>query len=273
MSRLHLKLWGVRGSTPTPQVENMGYGGNTPCLEVRMPGGGIFVFDAGTGARKLGQSLVEEAKGEPLDINIFLTHFHWDHIQGIPFFDPLYDAHNRVRFLAHTRTGPLRGILEGQMTRPYFPINFEAACERTFEDLSDGTWECGALRVTPFGLNHPQGATGFRIETDGASIVYATDHEHGDPEYDERVCDMARGADLLIYDSQYTPEEYKGKRGWGHSTWTQAVAFAKASEVKQVMLFHHDPSHTDEELDRIYEAASEQMPNTVMAREGWTLDL
>ncbi len=138
MSRLSLKLWGVRGSTPTPHPENMRYGGNTPCLEIRTQKGEVFIFDAGTGMRKLGQSLMREANGAPLDVHIFLTHFHWDHIQGIPFFEPLFNPRNSVRFLAQTSIGPLRGILEGQMTRPYFPVNFEAGCERQFENLPDG---------------------------------------------------------------------------------------------------------------------------------------
>ncbi len=135
------------------------------------------------------------------------------------------------------------------------------------------TFEHGALRVTPFPVNHPQGATGFHIESEGASIVYATDHEHGDSALDDGLRKVARGADLLIYDSQYTPEEYEGKRGWGHSTWRQALSFAKETGVKQVLLFHHDPGHTDEQLDRIAEAANEEMPNVVMAKEGWVLEL
>jgi len=272
--RLRLRLWGVRGSTPTPQPENMSYGGNTPCVEVRLPSGEIFLFDAGTGARKLGQSLLEEAGGKPLDINIFLTHFHWDHIQGIPFFEPLYDPRNRVCFRAHSRTGPLRSILEGQMKRPYFPVNFEAATEdRTFEELGDGPWHCGALQVTPFALNHPHGSTGYRIDVEGAAVVYATDHEHGNPDRDQELRKIAQGADLLIYDAQYTPEEYGSRRGWGHSTWAEALAFAKDAGVKQVVLFHHDPGHTDADLDSILAQARGQSPNTVMAREGWTLEL
>ena len=272
--RLRLKFWGVRGSTPTPQMENMGYGGNTPCLEVRLPDGGIFVFDAGTGARKLGQTLLKEANGAKLDINIFLSHFHWDHIQGIPFFDPLYDRRNRIRFLAHARTGPLREILEGQMARPYFPVDFEAAtrdCE--FEVLGDEPWCRGPLTVTSFPLRHPQGASGYRIDSGGASIVYATDHEHGDEARDAGICEAAKGADLLIYDSQYTAEEYANRSGWGHSTWVQALKFAKAADVKRVILFHHDPARTDDELDAILEEAQSVWEPTIMAREGWSVEL
>ena len=273
MSGMRLKLWGVRGSTPTPQIENMGYGGNTPCLEVRTPDGQVFIFDAGTGVRKLGESLLEEAKGEPLNINIFLTHFHWDHIQGIPFFNPLYDARNRIRFLAHHRTGPLRAILKGQMTKPYFPVNFEASTrDCDFEEVDDGGWN-GAITVLPFALHHPQGATGYRIECGGASVVYATDHEHGNAELDRGLCDMSTNADLLIYDSQYTPEEYETHRGWGHSTWEKALHFARTAGVKRVLLFHHDPGHCDEELDAIGRQAQASFSDAVMARERWTIEL
>jgi len=272
--KLRMKIWGVRGSTPTPQLENMVYGGNTPCLEVRLPGGEIFLFDAGTGARKLGQALLKEADGKPLDISIFLTHFHWDHIQGIPFFEPLYDRRNRIRFLAHYRTGPLRQILEGQMTRPYFPVNFEAATrDRIFHELTDKPWREGELRVTPFALHHPQNATGYRIEVGGASIIYATDHEHGNADCDRGLRHIAQGADLLIFDSQFTPEEYATHRGWGHSTWAEALSVAKDAQVKKVMLFHHDPSHTDDQLEQILDQARQVQPEAVMAREGLVVEL
>jgi len=271
--RLRVKFWGVRGSTPTPQIENMGYGGNTPCVEVRLPGGEIFVFDAGTGARKLGRALLDEAQGAPLDVRIFLTHFHWDHIQGIPFFEPLYDMRNRVQFLAHSRTGPLREILEGQMTKPYFPVNFEAATlNRDFFEMGDEGWKHAGLAIQPFALNHPHGATGYRMEAEGVVVVYATDHEHGNQDCDRGLREIAQGADLLIYDSQYTPEEYEQHRGWGHSTWAEALAVARDAEVKQVVLFHHDPAHSDEMLGKVLDEAQRLWQPTLMAREGWSID-
>lgn len=273
-SQLCVKFWGVRGSTPTPQLENMEFGGNTPCVEVRLPGGEIFIFDAGTGARKLGQELLREARGEPLDVSIFFTHFHWDHIQGVPFFEPLYDARNRIRFLSHERTGPLRKILEGQMTRPYFPVNFEAATEgRIFHEVQGDLWEEGALRVIPFALHHPGQATGYRIESGGASVVYATDHEHGNAICDRRLRDVAQGADLLIFDAQYTPEEYDKHHGWGHSTWAEALSVARDAQVKQVVLYHHDPGHTDEQLHRILAQAEQQSSSVIMAKEGLVIEL
>lgn len=272
--RVRVKFWGVRGSTPTPYRDNMEFGGNTPCLEVRLPTGQVYLFDAGTGARRLGQLLVEESRGEPLEIGIFLTHFHYDHIQGIPFFDPLYDPRNRIRFLAHSRTGPLQKILEGQMARPYFPVDFDSATrDKIFHELGNDPWCEAGMRVIPFPLHHPQNATGYRIEVDGAAIVYATDHEHGNADCDRGLRQVAHGADVLIYDAQYTPQEYERRRGWGHSTWAEALSVARDAQIKKVVLFHHDPAHTDQQLQAIEDRVQQEWPAAVMAREGLVIDL
>ena len=272
--RMRLKFWGVRGSTPTPQIENLGYGGNTPCLEVRLPGGEVFIFDAGTGIRNLGSALLDENRAREMRVCIFLTHFHWDHIQGIPFFAPLYEPNNHLRFISHCSTGPLEEILQGQMAKPYFPVNFEAATRhREFMQLDGMEWNEGDLRVQPFPLTHPQGAAGYRIEANGATVVYATDHEHGVREADDRIREMASGADVLIYDAQYTPVEYEKHRGWGHSTWKEAVAIANDAQVKQLVLFHHDPSHNDEAVSRIADEARACFENAVAAREGLIISL
>jgi phosphoribosyl 1,2-cyclic phosphodiesterase len=272
--RMRVRFWGVRGSTPTPQIDNLGYGGNTPCLEVRLPGGEVFVFDAGTGARNLGTALMEENRGEEIRVSIFLTHFHWDHIQGIPFFAPLYEPNNHLQFISHASTGPLKEILGGQMAKPYFPVNFETATEhREFVQLDGKEWREGALRVQPFPLNHPQGAAGYRIEANGAVAVYATDHEHGVAAIDNGLREIAQGADLLIYDSQYTPAEYEKHRGWGHSTWKEAAGVARDGRVKQLVLFHHDPSHNDETMSRIAAEARCDFEATAAAREGMVVAL
>ena len=267
--RMRLKFWGVRGSTPTPQIDNLGYGGNTPCVEVRLPGGEVFIFDAGTGARNLGMALLDEHRDRNIRISMFLTHFHWDHIQGIPFFEPLYKPNNSLQFISHCSTGPLKEILGGQMAKPYFPVNFEAATRhQEFLQLDGVVWREGDFRVHPFPLTHPQGASGYRLEANGAVAVYATDHEHGVARVDNGLRDMAQGADVLIYDAQYTPAEYEKHRGWGHSTWKEAVAVAKDAGVKQLILFHHDPSHTDETMSGIADEARRFFENTVAAREG-----
>ena len=282
--RLCLKFWGVRGSIPTPLKENMNYGGNTLCLELRLPNGETFVFDGGTGIRGLGDLLMQEHGNEGFDVNVFLTHFHWDHIQGIPFFRPLYTPDNQVIFhtprASHRRRDDTNlesgaeGILSGQFSNPYFPVSFEfLLAKKRFEELDMTPSKFGDLTVSPFPLNHPGGAFGYRIESDGAVIVYATDLEHGDKAYDKVVREYSQNADLLIFDSQYTPEDYETHKGWGHSTWQEACKVAKETQVKQLVLFHHKPSYNDAKLDQITEEASREFENVVCAREGDSITL
>jgi phosphoribosyl 1,2-cyclic phosphodiesterase len=270
-NRLRLKFHGVRGSTPTPQVENLTFGGNTPCVEVRTAENETIILDAGSGIRNLGQSLLREAAGKPIGVKLFLTHFHWDHIQGIPFFAPIYGPKNRIDFYTGVTHPDLRETLEGQMAKPYFPIDFaQVAAMRTFNTIAPGGCvESGVLKVIPFPLNHPQSATGYRIEYRGAVIVYATDYEHGVAHYDAILREHAKGADLLICDAQYTLDEYETHRGWGHSTWRNAVDVARDCGARQLFLFHHDPAHDDQEMMRIAAEARMSFENTTAAWEGF----
>jgi phosphoribosyl 1,2-cyclic phosphodiesterase len=268
---IQLKFWGVRGSIPTPQIDNLGYGGNTSCLELRLHDNQSIIFDAGSGMRNLGSKLLKEAKGANLDLKVFLTHFHWDHIQGIPFFGPLFLPGNRVTFHSHCNgsLGTLEEILEGQMARPYFPIDLASvAAKREFIDLDSQPMSFSGITIRPFPLNHPQGAVGYRIEIGKTTIVYATDLEHGHPELDSVLRDYASGADLLIYDAQYTPEEYAEYCGWGHSTWIEGVRVAREAGARQLLLFHHDPAHNDEFLDEVGNAARQTFDSVAPAREG-----
>jgi phosphoribosyl 1,2-cyclic phosphodiesterase len=265
---IRLKFWGVRGSTPTPQLENLGYGGNTSCLELRLEDNQSIIFDAGSGLRNLGATLIKEADGANLDLKVFLTHFHWDHIQGIPFFAPLFRAGNRVTFHSHCN-GSLEEILEGQMARPYFPIDLASvAAKREFVELDSQASSFAGITIRPFPLNHPQGAVGYRIEAGRTVIVYATDLEHGHPRLDQVLRDHATGADLLIYDAQYTPEEYLRYRGWGHSTWPEGARVARDAGARRLVLFHHDPSHDDGFLTRVLEEGRRDFPGLSMATEG-----
>jgi phosphoribosyl 1,2-cyclic phosphodiesterase len=267
-SRVRLRFWGVRGSIPVPAADHMGHGGNTPCLEVRV-GKNIFVIDAGTGARKLGIDLQNEFAGTALELNLLLTHFHWDHIQGLPFFAPLYSADNRVIFHSCHPPEKVKRILEGEMSTPYFPVNFEfLAAKRDFVSLRDGPLRDAGLCVRAFPLHHPQGATGYRIEAGGVVITHASDLEHGHPELDKTLREYAQDADVLIYDSQYTPEEYSSKKGWGHSTWLEATRVARDCKAKRLILFHHDPGHDDARMQEIVKEARGQFDNTDAAREG-----
>jgi phosphoribosyl 1,2-cyclic phosphodiesterase len=270
---LVLKFWGVRGSTPTPQLENLGYGGNTPCVEVRS-GSDILILDGGTGMRMLGRSLTAEYPDQTVNCHVFLTHFHWDHIQGLPFFSPAYDCKNALTYYSGVTDGNLREILERHMSAPYFPVQFQelVAC-RSFRDLKDSPARIGSVTVRSFPLNHPQHAAGFRIESPHGVIVYATDLEHGDPKLDAVLREYATGADILIFDAQYTPEEYEKHRGWGHSTWLEATRVARDARVGQLILFHHDPCHTDADCERIATDASRHFEHTAGAMEGTVLRL
>jgi phosphoribosyl 1,2-cyclic phosphodiesterase len=268
--RLKLRLWGVRGSIPTPRPQNLGYGGNTSCIEVRLPGDELFIFDAGTGIRDLGLTLNSPEPGVRRHIHLFFTHFHWDHIQGLPFFRPLYDPNYSMTLYSTCYSSSIRESLAGQMAGPYFPVTFESICSnKQFVNL-DAPISLGNLTVRPFPVHHPQGAAGYRIESGGAAIVYVPDREHGHPELDAVLREHVRDADILIHDAQYTPEEYARFKGWGHSTWQEAVEVARECNVKQLVLFHHDPNHDDAMISGILENARSCFPRTIAARESWT---
>ena len=268
--RLTVRFWGVRGSIPTPDPGFLGVGGNTACVEVRAADGTALVLDAGTGIRALGYALAAEAAGEPGEVHLALSHFHWDHLQGLPFFAPLYAPGQTVRFYAATDDDRIHALLRGQMTSPYFPVPFGdlAAATETVRVHDGEPFEVGPMTVRPFPLHHPQGAHGFRIEVDGAAVVYATDYEHGSAAHDEGLREVAHGADVLISDAQYTPDEYALRRGWGHTTWQHATDLAERAGVGKLLLFHHDPSHDDDALGRICALARERFTETELAAEG-----
>lgn len=270
-----VRFWGVRGSTPTPQSENLRYGGNTSCVEVRL-NGSIYVFDCGTGFRNLGKQLEQEANGKPVSAHIFLSHFHWDHIQGIPFFTPLYNNRaNHFFFHSSNRTRGLQRAIEEQMSDPYFPVNMsEMAATRQFYNIEEGLIPFDHCVIKSMWLNHPQGCLGFRVESGGKTLVYATDNEPGDPVFDKSVRKLAEGADVLIYDAQYLPEEYAAnRRGWGHSHWREAVNLVMESGAKELILFHHDPDHSDACIDQVVTKAREYYPKVRAASEGMEISL
>jgi len=268
-NRLALKFWGVRGSTPTPQSNNLSYGGNTPCVEIHVPDHPVIILDGGTGIRELGLHLVNERQGTPFSTKLFLTHFHWDHIQGIPFYPPLYDSQNVVSFYASGRNGGAEQMLTNQMQAPYFPVDLHlAAAKKEFFEIDEDEVQIGEVTVHPFPLNHPQGAMGYRAEFAGKTIVFATDVEHGDPELDMVLREYSQNADLLIYDAQFTPEEYERYREWGHSTWLEATRVAADSGVERLILFHHDPGHADDTMEEIVQSARRHFERTDAAREG-----
>jgi phosphoribosyl 1,2-cyclic phosphodiesterase len=273
---MKVRFWGVRGSIPTPALENLRYGGNTPCVEVRTAKGNILVFDGGSGFRLLGKQLLAEFGHKSIQGHILLTHYHWDHIQGIPFFEPLYNPENHFHFHAFvSRLGTVQEALEGQMSDPYFPVNMSIMqARRHFHQIPKDPMQLDEALITNLPLNHPQGCLGYRIECDGNVLVYATDNEPGSREHDHNVRQLARDADVLIYDAQYTPYEYSNfKRGWGHSTWREGVNIAEEVGAKQLILFHHDPDHNDVFVDSIVEEARKFFPNVMGAWESLEIDL
>jgi len=272
---MRITFWGVRGSTPAPQPENMRYGGNTSCVEVRL-GEAIYIFDCGTGFRVLGQSLSREFKERPVSAHVFVSHFHWDHIQGLPFFRPLYDnPDSQFCFHGPSRVCSLKSALEDQMNAPYFPVGLaEMQAQQHFCDLGEGCMQLDGATLKTLWLNHPEGCMGFRMETKEGVLVYATDNEPGHPLFDKNVRKLADGADVLIYDAQYLPDEYEARRrGWGHSHWREAVNIVMESSAKELILFHHDPEHDDECIDKIVTEARNYYPKVRAASEGMQVEL
>jgi len=252
-------------------------GGNTTCVEVRV-GSEIIIFDAGTGLRELGCELMAEL---PVSVKLFFTHVHWDHIQGFPFFGPAFIKGNRFDLYGGRKvTASLAEILSGQMEFPNFPVSLDAMGSRMhFHDLHEGeVVSAGNATVTNANLNHPGGVIAYRVDYDGHSVVFATDTEHYSC-LDDKLVGLARGADMLIYDAMYTPEEYAGtvgdgpKTGWGHSTWEEGVRVARAAGVRTLVLTHHDPDHDDSQVRDIEAAAQGAFEDTIAAYEGLVLDL
>lgn len=268
---MKLRLWGVRGSTPTPEKGNGHYGGNTSCIEVRLDNNTLIVLDCGSGARALGKSLLAEFADRPLEAHIFLTHFHWDHIEGIPFFLPLYRKADVILFYSLLRRGSsLQQTVESVMGSPHFPVGMGAmAAQRQFIELDETPVNINGAVIRSARLYHPQGCAGYRIEADGQTLVLATDTEPGSPFHDRALRSLAKDADLLLYDSQYTPEQLEGeKKGWGHSSWQEGVRIAQRCGVKRLVLFHHDPDSDDAFVDSLVARARQEFPNTLGAAEG-----
>jgi len=275
-----LRFWGVRGSTPTVDRATLRYGGNTPCLELTTPGGTRFILDCGTGLRMLSNRWTADAGASRIDAHIFVTHYHWDHIQGIPFFAPLYSPQNKFHFYSFRSDflgrDSLKRVFEAQMALPYFPVDLSAmSAARDFTELAGGDrLTVGDTSVTACWLNHPQGCLGFRFETPDGAIVYATDNEPGRREFDATLLELCTGADVLINDAQFTPQQLAGSRkGWGHSSWLESVRLAKAAGVRQLVLFHHDPDSSDKALDDILHQAQGQFDNVYAAAEGMVLTM
>jgi phosphoribosyl 1,2-cyclic phosphodiesterase len=254
---MKVRIWGSRGSLAAPGPDTVRYGGNTPCVEVRLRDGTILVLDAGTGIRPLGHELVAE---KPAVVHLLLSHLHLDHLVGLPFFDPLFlpglDFHVwGPRSPVYT----LRESIERYMSPPLFPVELsDVPSHVTLHDAPAEPWTLGSATLIAQPVSHNGPTLGYRIEDDGAAVAYIPDHEPArggdistiEPEWLSGF-DLAAGADLLLHDSQYTPAEYAGRVGWGHSSLTHVLELARRAEVRRLVLFHHDPAHSDDLLEEM----------------------
>ncbi|MEN9580280.1 MAG: hypothetical protein RJA70_3289 [Pseudomonadota bacterium] len=263
-----VKFWGVRGSIACPSPRHVGFGGNTSCLEV-IAGETRIVLDAGTGIRPLGHELMRD---QVRSAHLLLTHTHWDHINGFPFFGPAFQKEHHFKIMAGHLAGQggVRAVFAGQMAQPTFPVPLEAMSgQLEFEDFAAGDSFSVApgvvIKTAP--LNHPSGATAYRIEYGGKAACYVTDTEHIVGKPDQNVLSIIQGADLVVYDSTYTDEEFPSKVGWGHSTWQEGVRLCQAADVKQLAIFHHDPDHEDAFMEKVELEAREMWDGAFVSRE------
>jgi phosphoribosyl 1,2-cyclic phosphodiesterase len=267
-----VRFWGVRGSIACPGPDTVRYGGNTSCVEIRC-GEHLLIFDGGTGLRLVGNELI--GMGGSLDIDLFYSHTHFDHICGLPFFAPCYEARSRIRIWAGHLDGiGIEAVLKKMMAAPLFPIPMGIfAAKIAFVDFAAGTTldPYPGIRLFTAPLNHPNGATGYRIEYRQKAVAYVTDTEHRPDGPDENVLRLVDGVDVMIYDATYTDAEYPKHRAWGHSTWEEGVRLANVAGVGTLVLFHHDPGHDDAFMDQIATAAADARPGTIVAQEGLVL--
>jgi len=298
---MKLTFWGTRGSVPTPGKQTVRYGGNTPCLELRLSNGELIILDAGTGIRDLGERLIET--GESVNAYVLISHPHWDHIQGFPFFKPAFISGNQLTIVGgETDKVTLHRMIEDQMNKVYFPIQLsDLKANIRFKKVGEETFSVFDATIQTLFVNHPSFAMGYRVTHGGKTLVYISDNEpfdrqvaqevrnvesfivekylgiKGDP--NQRIYDFARDADVLIHDSTYTPEEYVNRVGWGHSHYLFTLKVAAEGNIRRLVLFHHDPSHNDAKIDDILQKCRNEIVvrkykfDCIAAAEGMVIEI
>ena len=266
---MKIKFYGTRGSIPVCDRNYLEFGGNTTSIRITRDDGRIAILDAGSGIRNLGIDLIKEGFDQP-ELFIGFTHFHWDHIQGFPFFTPAYNPNIVINILAMGKDrniDNLQGIFEGQMKPQYFPVPLEGmGANFKFLKPDRNTWKKNDAKVKVIKQNHPGDSYGYRLEDNDKTVVICTDIEHGDTIVPE-IVEFCKGADLLVHEAQYTSEELESHRGWGHSSYEQAIEVAEQAGVKRLAITHHDPAHDDLFLAKIEKKCQKRFPNCVLARE------
>lgn len=270
-----IKFWGVRGSNPTSNADKLGVGGETSCVEIRTASNDLIIMDMGTGIRNLGNQLMDE-ENPPENINIFISHYHWDHVLGFLSFSPLFD--NKFKFTIHGKTnskGNVENTFNDILDFRFWPVSREMfSANLIFKEISPGRMQLNNNISIETNLHpHPDGAYGFRVEIGNNVITYITDIEHPPGNPLKAVSNLARNSDLLIHEAHFTPEDLPNFIDWGHSSWEEAVGVAKTANAKQLVLYHHSPFYDDNQIDQIEIDAKKAFSQTVAAREGLTINI
>lgn len=270
---MKVDFWGARGTFPVSGKDKLKYGGHTICASIHSSEE-VVIVDAGTGIKVLGDKLIRDRGEEPLNISLFLTHFHLDHIIGLPFFAPLYSSKTVITFYAPSPPQETEKLLRKIMSGGFFPVDFqETGSKKVFKIAPQKNFEKWGLQISSCPLHHPQGSIAYKFEDKEGSIVFATDTEQPEEGIDQRLVSFAHGVDVLIYDATFTPEEYEsGKRGWGHSTWLEGIKIARKARVQNLYLSHFNPDHSDSQIDEILFLAKKKFLLTFGMRGGLQLD-
>jgi len=272
MNGIKIKFWGVRGSFPIPK-SNDEFGGNTSCIEVRTGSNELLIFDMGTGLRALGNSILKN-DSDITNINIILSHFHYDHVLGFLMFSPLFsDKYNINIYAPGDNNNEIQSKFESFLKSTFWPVSMDMFTSKiTFNHYTSGVFNISEnIKITSCPHGHPGGANSIRADIDRFSVTYVTDCEHPSNHLNQNVIDISKNTDILIHDAQYTPDQMHNHKGWGHSSWEHCVEVANAANVKKLILFHHNPDHGNAVLDSIEKNAQNEFNNTFSAREGMEL--
>lgn len=265
---MKLEFWGIRGTTPVWGNDKKRYGGHTLCSLITSDEKDLIIIDAGTGIMQLGNKLLKDSGSGELHIHLLLTHFHLDHIMGMPFFPLLYHRNAFITFYSPVATKEMEGYLSGLMRGKYFPVDFmSTSSKKEYIQVEEGGFRIGDIQITAQDLNHPQGSVAYKFLHKEKTIILATDTEHPEAGIDQKLAEFCSGADVLVYDAMFTPEEYADRKGWGHSTWRAGTQLAEMSGIKTLYLSHLSPDHSDQQIDAILETAQKEFPQSHIPAE------